>query len=327
MNLFFYFFFIIFSIPLFAKTPVNQKIHVFCEANGKGLQKDRDVLLNALTDLNCDVKWIDIKSHEDVSYADINIFVQEINCHYLNFAKINWFIPNPEWYLQELNLLSSIDLILCRTKEVERIFNELNQKTYFLGFTSPDHYQKKIKKKPNTYLHMAGSSEYKGTSAIKTAWLNHKNFPHLTILKQFDKSMKKKNVKLINRYISEKKVLKLQNSSMVHLALSETEGFGHYIMEAMSVGAVVITTDAPPMNEFVQDPRCLVPYFNISRQKLAMKYFVNAKDIEASIQALQRLPVNELALIGAENRKSYLRLTEEFKSNLKTLLEQTSSEL
>ena len=40
---------------------------------------------------------------------------------------------------------------------------------------------------------------------------------------------------------------------MVHICPSAREGFGHYINEARSVGAVVLTIDAAPMSEFVVD--------------------------------------------------------------------------
>jgi multisubunit Na+/H+ antiporter MnhB subunit len=37
--------------------------------------------------------------------------------------------------------------------------------------------------------------------------------------------------------------------------VSEREGFGHYINEARAVGAFVISTDHPPMNELVTPER------------------------------------------------------------------------
>ena len=33
----------------------------------------------------------------------------------------------------------------------------------------------------------------------------------------------------------------IQNANLFHLCPSETEGFGHYIVEALSVGAIVLT--------------------------------------------------------------------------------------
>ena len=59
------------------------------------------------------------------------------------------------------------------------------------------------------------------------------------------------NIRAINRRLSEEEVLRLMNTHGVHLCPSRTEGFGHYIVEALSTGAVVVTTNAPPMNELV----------------------------------------------------------------------------
>lgn len=48
----------------------------------------------------------------------------------------------------------------------------------------------------------------------------------------------------------------------VYLAPSKWEGYGLHILEAMSCGFPVITTDAPPMNEYVTDKR-----FSVKVQK------------------------------------------------------------
>ncbi|KAJ3126874.1 hypothetical protein HK100_010034 [Physocladia obscura] len=46
---------------------------------------------------------------------------------------------------------------------------------------------------------------------------------------------------------------RLQLASGVHVCPSEQEGFGHYINEARALSALVITTNHPPMNEFIVD--------------------------------------------------------------------------
>ena len=48
-------------------------------------------------------------------------------------------------------------------------------------------------------------------------------------------------------YLSDQELRTLQNQSAFHLCLSLTEGWGHYIGEALGVGAVTMTVDAPPM--------------------------------------------------------------------------------
>jgi hypothetical protein len=48
-------------------------------------------------------------------------------------------------------------------------------------------------------------------------------------------------------------IRRLQAASGVHICASEREGFGHYLNEARGAGALVISTDHPPMNEMVQD--------------------------------------------------------------------------
>jgi glycosyltransferase involved in cell wall biosynthesis len=43
----------------------------------------------------------------------------------------------------------------------------------------------------------------------------------------------------------------LQVENLVHICASEREGFGLYLDEARAVGAYIISTDHPPMNELV----------------------------------------------------------------------------
>ena len=98
-------------------------------------------------------------------------------------------------------------------------------------------------------------------------------------------------------------------------------------MEAMSKGAVVVTTDGPPMNEFITDKRCLVDYNNTRQQNLATNYYVDPNQLESIVKELFKLPEKELRKIGQTNRKAYLKRKKEFQKNLDTLMKKASQEL
>src|SRR3989344_1923248 len=65
--------------------------------------------------------------------------------------------------------------------------------------------------------------------------------------------MIQENLILYVRSLADEELLRLQQSSGVHLCPSREEGFGHYINEARALGALVMTTNWAPMNDLVQD--------------------------------------------------------------------------
>lgn len=79
--------------------------------------------------------------------------------------------------------------------------------------------------------------------------------------KAFIKQNDLKNVKY-HEFLSIRDLRKMQLENSVHICPSKREGFGHYINEARAVGALVIATNFPPMNEM---------YFN-ERSGLAINY-------------------------------------------------------
>lgn len=308
-----------------AKTLLPLTINVFSANNGVGLEAHRKLIRKELESLGHIVK--DREYHESptgldfVRKADINIFIEAISSQWFKCAKLNWHIPNPECYVQDLALLDKIDLFLCCTHESERIFREMGKTAYFSGFTSFDCYHGEIEKNFRHYLHTQGKSNMKGTQAIADAWKYNSLLPQLTVISHYGNSpFFQENLKWIPNRVPEDRLRHLQNHCGIHLCPSETEGFGHYIMEAMSAGAVVVTTDAPPMNEFITDKRCLVPYQKEEKWFLATRYFIAPEDLENTIANLSGLPESELREIGENNRRMYLQKTEEFQANLKKLL-------
>ncbi|MGK5595299.1 MAG: glycosyltransferase [Parachlamydiaceae bacterium] len=305
-------------------------VNVFTWRNGEGLEADQKIISRVLEEQGHLVYCKDLYSvPENPEKVDLNIFFQVIDNNWLPYAKANYFVPNPEWYYQEISLLKEVDLILCRTKEVERIFKDLNLPTYYLGFTSRDCYLPEVQKDFSVFFHLGGSQGYKGTAPLVSLWLHQPTFPSLVLIKQnwVLKEPCPNNLHWVPERLDEPTLRFFQNVCGVHLCLSETEGFGHYLMEAMSAGSVVITTNGPPMNEFITDERCLVPYEKTGSKYLGINYYINASLLEITLRSFFNLSIDERKEIGRVNRENYLQRTREFKSNLARLMQALTTKL
>ena len=324
INITLLFCFLFFPIIAEAKREKALKINIFSSQNGKGLEVSRQILKNELADLGHIIYEKELnekRSETSPPKVDLNIFFEIINQEWLDTATANWFIPNPECYVQDLSLLDHIDLFLCRTHEVERLFISMNKRTFYIGFSSIDCLSTLIKKDYRLCFHVAGGSSLKGTQAVLKAWSGKDYLTNLIILIHYSLLHNTQlNVQWITQRLSLSELRFWQNCCGIHLCPSETEGFGHYLMEAMSTGAVVITTDAPPMNEFIADKRCLVPYMNTAPCGLATRYFVDPEQLAKRVEGLMALPPLELKKIGKGNRTNYLKKTKEFHQNLKRLI-------
>jgi glycosyltransferase involved in cell wall biosynthesis len=107
-------------------------------------------------------------------------------------------------------------------------------------------------------------------------------------------------------YLADAELKRLQNAHRFHLCPSATEGFGHYIVEAMSVGAVVITLDAPPMNEMITPERgILVPWSRIGTQHLATIFHFEDPSMERAIERALAMGDARCDAMGAASRAWY----------------------
>lgn len=298
--------------------------------NGAGKEVDVAILKDEFEKLGHQVNLFDYFVVDRASRADINIFLAQFKPEWFSKAKLNWFIPNPECLDAKVEDLENFDLVLCKTKETLKIFEPISKEVYYLGFTSIDCLNPAPTKNYSHHLHVAGKSRMKGTESIFNVWKSDSTLPKLTMIRH---SRTKKiihaprNLKVINNRISRNSLLSLQNNCGIHLCPSKTEGFGHYIMEAMSTEAVVITTNAPPMNEFIQDGRCLVKYKSKGKKNFGTTYNVDEKELAKTVRQLQQLSSEEMQSIGRLNRKEYLRRTAEFKENLEKLMKKTVQNL
>lgn len=294
-------------------------INIITTKNGKGLEKDYNILNAELTHLGHITNYVDIYGKQAVPPADINLFLEAANLEMFSAAKKNYFIPNPELCMGDVDKVVPVfDLVLCKTKESERIFSKWSN-TRYIGFTSEDCYEPEYKKNYKLALHFSGTGgDQKGTEAVENLWVRNANYPTLILIKRIESNLlnNRKNINQINGYLPTNNLLIYLNIAGLHISPSITEGFGHTIFEGMSTEAVVVTTDAPPMNEFITDPRCLVGYSKTNIQNLATCYHVDQVKFEKTLRDLLSLSDDELKVIGKQNRRNYLKSKEIFKKNL-----------
>ena len=216
---------------------------------GKGLASDAVVLRSVLepdgheiTDVQYDAK--------KASEADLNIFLEVCNPALHWYAERNAIIPNAEWWMTKHDR-TAFDAIWCKTYHACDMLKAKGYDPQYIGFTTEDVRQTNIKKQKR-YLHIAGGSRYRNTYAIVEAWQRgyFDGGPELTVVASaLGEPPEFPGMTWVGRIESRKAFLRLLNSSMYVLQPSQYEGFGVALWEARACGAVLITTDAPPMNE------------------------------------------------------------------------------
>lgn len=309
--------------PLHANTILTVNIISQNLYNEAGKEVDVAIIKEELEKLGHCVNLFDFRENHNIIPADINIFLAQFKSDLFSAATLNWFIPNPDFCEGSVDDLKKFDLILCKTKESLKIFKSISKKADYLGFTSIDCYRPTTPKNFSKLIHVAGKSKMKGTEEVIKAWKKDSNLPKIILIKRdADLANLPQNIKLITKRVEENSLRKMQNSCGMHVCPSKTEGFGHYLMEAMSTEAVVITTDAPPMNEFIKDQRCLVKYRTTGTRNYATTYIVDEKVLIKTVHALQQLSEEELRSIGRQNREEYLRRQAEFKLNFERFVNQ-----
>jgi hypothetical protein len=124
------------------------------------------------------------------------------------------------------------------------------------------------------FVHTAGTSVWKGTRQIVDCWLSQTGLPPLELFiddEAFDMLMGKRYnsrlqftdhpIKVTRGRLDALAFDQLVSDSAFFLCPSIMEGYGHYINQARASGAVIVTTDAHPMNELItsSDMGVLVP--------------------------------------------------------------------
>jgi glycosyltransferase involved in cell wall biosynthesis len=247
-------------------------------------------------------------------------FLERVFPAWHRMAPLRVLIPNQERFPhRHLARLRQVDHVLCKSRHAREIFSALHSSAQHLGFTSPDRRRPGITPDFHRVLHLAGRSTVKGTQAVLEVWRRHPEWPVLDLIQCRENAPRSvpPNVRLHAGHLGDDELRVLQNTCGLHLCPSRAEGWGHYIVEGMSCGAAVVTTDAPPMNELV-DPRrgVLVPWERSQPRHLGTEYFVGADALEASLARWWRLDAWEKTRLGENARQWFEYNDREFRARL-----------
>ena len=254
------------------------------------------------------------------------VFLERVTARWLRRAGRYVLVPNQERYPRRLvGLLDRVDHVFCKSHHAVEVFSRLHGSVHYMGFTSPDRLDASVVPDYGCFLHLAGGSSLKGTGALLELWGSHPEWPPLTLVQHRKGSAPETmpdNVHLLDRYLPDHELRGLQNRCGIHLCPSLSEGWGHYIGEALSCRALVLTTDGPPMNELVHADRgILVPWKRSEPRKLGVNYYVDPQALEHAVTDLLARGSEEKARLGERARAWFEENDARFRVRLGELLE------
>lgn len=304
--------------------PHPDRCQLIARDNGAGLSRDLPLLADALQRAGCSTQitglphrgrfaeWLTrFKLARKPPAFDVNVMLERIRPEFLHAAQRSVLVPNPEYFRpQDKTALPTMDAVWVKTRHAERLFQALGASTRYIGFTSADRFDATVPRQ-HAFFHGPGRSGNKGTQALLALWCKHPEWPMLTVAwrrKRVEIESLPANVTLIRDHLSDADYRRLQNEHRFHICPSQTEGFGHYLVEAMSCHAVVVTLDAEPMNELVTAERgVLVPSQPIGMQDLATCYGFTEASMEAAIERCLSMDVVAAEQMGDAARAWYER--------------------
>jgi glycosyltransferase involved in cell wall biosynthesis len=296
-----------------------------CHHDTQGLGNDALVLANKLKN----EYYITITKYpETILYSeqqlpewDIRVFLEHASISMMT-SKFNVFIPNIEWMnARDIQCAQAMNLIVAKTRHAYVVLKERfpKNKVVYWGWSSIDRSIPHAEPNYGEFLHVKGVSRFKNTQLVLETWLKHPEWPMLTLLNYGDISrndyvdipvdhfMVAENVRVIQRKTTNDELNEWMNRCGVHICASNMEGFGHYINEALSVRALVVTTCGEPMKQFVKDNEngFLIPTVETKAHALGTHYTLDTNGFETAIQRVMALTMDERREFGNRSRALY----------------------
>lgn len=312
-------------------TTPGASVRIVGKLNRVGLDRDVTVVRESLERAGWLATFHDFRErsllrtlHAGRPEAPTQIFLERAFPRWRAAAALSLVVPNQERFpRRHLGRLKWIDAVLTKTKHATEIFSLHHDRVVYVGFTSPDRRAENVDKDWARFLHVAGRSSVKRTDVILDLWARHPEWPVLHLVQSAEHAPHAvpSNVQLHAGYVPDDELRRLQNRCGIHLCPSLCEGWGHYIAEALSCGAVVVTTDAPPMNELITEERGrLVGWNREEPRHLGTSFFTGPAEIEEAIESLLITPAERLAELGRAARSWFVANDTRFRSEFPAMV-------
>lgn len=299
---------------------VGKTVALVSRDNGVGLTCDMRLLDGMLTEAGYEVSWVDWRE-SSMPHHDIAIFLELWNPRLMYYANKTIGIFNIEWFQRQWTIgLHACTQLWTKSEEAQTIFTRHLglRKSIFTGFMSRDMCNPNVTRELAA-VHLRGKSTLKGTAAVLEAWATNPDLPPLTVISNEHLDVPT-GVRLLNR-LDEDQLSHELNRAQIHVCPSETEGWGHYIAEGMSVGGIVVTTNASPMSEHITPTvGMLVQPVVKSRHGLATAWRVDARGIASAVRAVTAMTPEQRATMGAHACARFHARNNEFKTKALQLL-------
>lgn len=286
-------------------------VNVICVDNGVGLSKDLRIILGLLNKAGYDTHHLGDPNSSAATYQgrkfDLNIHVEIVASRHYRQARTNVIIPNQEWYMWP-NAYRRFRYAFCKSHHAVDIFSKLNFNTIYTSFTSVDRsLDVPYSDKEKEFLHLAGKSRFKNTLPILRAWNEHPSWPVLHLYNAFEDLshlVEGDNIDYYYGYVPSQQFKQLQNKYAYFILPSASEGFGHLLWEQLSTSSILITTNAPPMNEMMSD-FFLVDYYTKDPHHQGHLHRVSEEAVAEAVNNLLYTSEEELERLSLLARKTY----------------------
>lgn len=255
----------------------------------------------------------------------VGIHLESVFYEKLYRAEHHILIPNQEWFeVSHIALLPYLKAVWVKSTFAQDIFAQYKCPVQYIAFCSiVSEFDIDAPKQRDYFFARTGMSWYRGAHNLINVWARHPEWPPLKLVihPSVRPAVKPDNVEFLDIFPRNEDFVRFASGSLFHIYATETEGFGHSILEAMGYGAVVLVTDAPPMNEIANESCALMLQAEYSGQKsIAPRFAVVPAALEKAVEAALAMNDEAIETLTSAAQQRVLYFKQAFYTNINSAI-------